>query len=88
MLEHVVHFLGFIVFRTIWKCILSQRANATADYFANYVQLVHVSTKSFKNIMPSYLSIAWNISFDRQSLELKETADCIEVGCLVKIRNA
>ena len=38
--------------------------------------------KVFKNIMPSYLSIAWNIRLNRQSLELEETADFIEVRCL------
>ena len=36
----------------------------------------------FKNIMSSYLSIPWNISFNHQSLMLEETADFVEVGCL------
>ena len=34
--------------------------------------------------MPNYLGIAWNISFNRHSLELEEIANFIEVGCPVK----
>ena len=36
------------------------------------------------NIMPSYLSIASNISFNHQCLELEETTNFVEVGCLKK----
>ena len=32
--------------------------------------------------MPSYLSIASNISFNNQCLELEETTNFVEVGCL------
>ena len=37
-----------------------------------------------KNILPGYLSIAWNTSFNRKSLEhvYEETTNSIEVGCL------
>ena len=34
------------------------------------------------NTMPSYLSIASNISFNHQCLELEETTNFVEVGCL------
>ena len=40
----------------------------------------------FKNIMPSHLRIAKNISFNRQSLGLEETTNFIEVGCLLKTK--
>ena len=46
--------------------IQSQRANATVDYVANSVHLVHI----FISKMPGYLSIAWHTSLNRQSLEL------------------
>ena len=66
-----------------FRYILSQNVNATVDYFANSVRIVHVLTKNvFKTIMPSHLSISWNISFNRQSLELEGTTDSIEVGRL------
>ena len=31
-----------------------------------------IGQKLLKNVMPSYLSIAWNIKFNRQSLEHEE----------------
>ena len=40
-----------------------------------------IRQKGLRNIIPSYLSIACNINFDRQSLEHEETTDFIEVGC-------
>ena len=80
-----VQFLFLMLIDTTFqfRYILSQRANARVDYFANYVRIVHVFTKKvFKTIMPSHLSISWNISFNRQSLELEATTDLIEAGCL------
>ena len=58
--------------------IQSQRANATVDYVANSVHLVHI----FISKMPGYLSIVWHTSLNRQSLELEETTNFIEVGWL------
>ena len=47
-------------------------------YFACICQEV------FKTIMPSYLTIACDISFNRQSLKHEETTDFIDLGCMFK----
>ena len=64
--------------------ILSQRANATGDIFANYVFHACIHQRVVKNILPGYISIAWNTSFNRKSLDhvYEETTNSIEVGCL------
>ena len=36
----------------------------------------------FKKVKPSYLSIFWAISFNRQCLDPEETTKFVEVGCL------
>ena len=46
-----------------------------------YVSYMYSSNVSI-NIMPSNRSIASNISFNHQCLELEETTNYVEVGCL------
>ena len=58
----------------------SQRNSGLFCNFFTSCACIHQNV--FKNIMPSYLSIAWNISFDCQSLEVEETTNFTEVGCL------
>ena len=62
--------------------ILSQRANAKVDCFENSVRLVHVFTKQFsKENNAELCKDRLEHHFNRQSLELEETTNIIEVGC-------
>ena len=77
---YLLELVWFSVVGYLHVYILSQRANVTVDYVANFVRLVQY--KKFENIMPNYLSIAWNISFNRQSLDIEEATNLIEEVCL------
>ena len=60
----------------------SQRNSELFCKFCTSLTCMHLNVSI--NIMPSYLSIASNISFNHQCLELEETTNFVEVGCLKK----
>ena len=60
----------------------SQRNSGLFCKFYTSRTCIHLNVSI--NIMPSYLSIASNISFNHQCLELEETTNFVEVGCLKK----
>ena len=60
----------------------SQRNSGLFCKFCTSRTYIHLNVSI--NIMPSYLSIASNISFNHQCLALEETTNFVEVGCLKK----
>ena len=60
----------------------SQRNSGLFCKFSTSRTCIHLNVSI--NIIPSYLSIASNISFNHQCLELEETTNFVEVGCLKK----
>ena len=60
----------------------SQRNSGLFCKFCTSRTCIHLNVSII--IMPSYLSIASNISFNHQCLEVEETTNFVEVGCLKK----
>ena len=58
----------------------SQRNNGLFCKLCTSQTCIHLNVSI--NIMPSYLSITSNISFNHQCLKLEETTNFVEVGCL------
>ena len=76
-------FLVLEVFNfTLYTKQKSQRDSGLFCKFCTSRTYIHLNVSI--NIMPSYLSIAWTISFNRRSLELEETTNFVEIGCLKK----
>ena len=73
---------GYKIHSFIYTNPKSQRNSGLFCKFCTSRTCSHLNVSI--NIMPSYLSVASNTSFNHQCLELEETTNFVEVGCLKK----